>query len=350
MKDLTEVLTKQTEGVNNFDTISTGVTLSIEEALNKPLGKFFEENDNPVILIDSDTIVYRTAAVTDGRQYLIGKHAFKYKSDVVKYCQENELNVDDIEEVYIPEPKKNAIKILDISIHKIVDYAKSVFKEFNMEFYHTSKENFRDKILPTYKNSRVDKRKPHHLKNLKDSISRRFHEITKAGYEADDLIGIRAYELRDKGIPYIIVSNDKDMKTIPGRHYDWTTGESFKSDEVEAMKFFYAQTIAGDSTDDIPGVSGLGVNTKGTGRAQKIIQEATEWWYDEHPDGLGLEEHLFNTALDCWLEGGPGQRGSYGCEGLEEIIDKFTVTAQCLYILHREDVTWEIPYCDWRNF
>ena len=323
----------------------------LEDILEQSNNNFFESGNVPTLLIDSDTIVYRTAAVTDGRQYTIGKTAFKYKSDAMKYIKDNDLDVADLSEEYHPEPVKNVMKILNISIGKIIGYGHSRFDRFNMEFFHSSKENWRKEILPTYKESRVGKRKPHHLGTCRDSITQRFYEVNKTGYEADDLIGIRAYELRKKGIPYVIVSNDKDLKTIPGDHYDWTTEEEFTSSETEAMKFFYAQTIAGDNTDDIPGVSGLGINNKGTGKAQKIIQHAAEIWTDEYAGSdLGLEEHLFNTAFDCWLAGGPGQKGSYGCESLDEMYLRYFNSAKCLYILHEEGINWSPPICDWRNF
>jgi len=330
----------------------------------------FHENEPglPVLLIDSDTIAYRCAAVTDGRQYSVGKTAFKYKSDVVKYCAKEGIDVSEIQEEYYPEPLKNAIKIVDISIHSIINYGKDKFDRFNMEFFHSgpSAEGWRMQFLPEYKANRKGKRRPHHLSSCKAHITKRYHEVNRTGIEADDLIGIRAYELRKEGTPYIIVTNDKDLKTIPGVHFDWTTQEESKSSEVEAMKFFYAQTIAGDTTDNIPGVKGLGINNKGTGKAQKIIQKATE----EFQAGLDsdwcnsfdtevefeyavcqlLEEHLFEVAFECWLEGGPGKNGSYGCEGLEEVLDRYIASAKCLYILHEEGVNWSPPLCDWRNF
>lgn len=342
---------------------------SLDQMLEESLGNFYEEGtDWPVLLIDSDTLAYRAAAVTDGRQYIIGKTAFKYKSDVVKYCKDNNLDVEDIEEEYYPEPKKNAIKIVSISIHKIIEYGKSQFPDFNMEFFHSgpNKENYRMEFMPQYKANRIGKRKPHWLLPLKEYISHRYHEVSKTGYEADDLIGIRAYELQKQGIDYIIVTNDKDLKTIPGKHYDWTTGDELVSDKYEAMKYFYAQCIGGDTTDNIPGVVGLAVNKKGTGKAQKIIQKA----YEEFREGLTsewcnsfdtevefeyavsglLEEHLFDTAVDAWLEGGPGKNGSYGCESYSQILDKFLASAKCLFIRHHEDWGYNIPLCDWRNF
>jgi hypothetical protein len=301
---------------------------------------------SPVMLIDSDTICFRAAAACDGKQYSIGKKSFKYKADIIEYITKHKLNPEEILTEFYPEPLSHALGIVKGSIRGISASCQKKFgADFNMEFFHTGKTNFRDDILPEYKANRKGKRKPEHLKACKEYIAKYYNEFTEDLLEADDLLGIRAYELEAQGVEHAIVTNDKDLKTIPGWNYDWVKDIWVKSEVVEAMKFYYAQSIAGDGTDNIPGVAGLSINNKGTGRAQKIIQKASEEFYEENEAGTTeqLEVCLYRRSLDCWLEGGPGKKGSYGCESLKEVNDRFEASAECVFILHKRGTMWKPP-------
>jgi len=322
--------------------------------------------DLPVLLIDSDTVCFRAAAATDGRQYAVGKKVFKYKEDIVKYCVKEGLPVEGIVPEFYPEPLPHALHIVKAAVNGILIHAQKKYGKVRKEFFHTGSENFRKDILPTYKANRIGARKPAHLNACKDYIRSRYGEVSEDGLEADDLIGIRAHQLMKAGTPYEIVSNDKDMKTIPGEYYNWVDETETVSTVTEAMKFFYAQCIAGDTADNIPGVAGLSINNKGTGKAQKIIQTA----YEEFREGLAsqycnsfdtevefelsvnrlLELHLYEVALNSWLEGGPSSKGSYGCHGLGYIRDEFRKSAQCLFILHHRDRLWTPPCAEWSNY
>ena len=306
----------------------------------------------PVGLVDDDTICFRAAAATDGKQYSIGKKSFKYKADIIKYCVDNKLPIEEIQEDFFPEPLSHALSVVKGAIKGIqIEMSRRYPNGYKLEFFHTHKKNFRDDIFPDYKANRIGKRKPHWLNDCKQYVAKYYDEFTEEGLEADDLLGIRSYELYEQGIESVIITNDKDLKTIPGWNYDWVKGIWTRSTVEEAMKFFYAQTIAGDETDGIPGVMGLGINNKGTGKAQKIIQKASEEFYERNPEGdqRSHEQLLHRTAFDCWLEGGPGKRGSYGCQSLEEIENLYTRSARCLFILHKRGEYWSDP-CDGSNF
>lgn len=307
----------------------------------------------PVMLIDSDTICFRAAAATDGKQYAIDKKAFKYKSDVEKYVKSKGLDPDDIVIEYYPEPISHALGIVKGAINGIGAACQKKFgMKFNMEFFHTSTTNFRDDILPEYKANRIGTRKPSHLKACKDYVARYYTELTEDGLEADDLLGIRSYECHAEGIESAIVTNDKDLKTIPGWNYDWVKGVWTRGTVTEAMKFFYAQTIGGDTADNIPGVSGLGVNSKGTGKAQKIIQKCYEEEMETNGDlpNQELERILYECSLNTWLEGGPGKNGYFGCNSFEEIHSEYEATAKCVFILHERGRLWRPPTAEDSNY
>jgi DNA polymerase-1 len=101
--------------------------------------------------------------------------------------------------------------------------------------------------------------------------------IELEGYEADDLIATYARLAREQGKTVTIVGTDKDLMQLlrPGvRMYDPIKNRYLdESDVVEKFgvtpdKVIDVQSLVGDSTDNIPGVPGIGVKTA----AQLILE------------------------------------------------------------------------------
>lgn len=113
-------------------------------------------------------------------------------------------------------------------------------------------ENFRDILDPDYKANRREKPSPTWLDAVRDFLVREWGAEICAGYEADDGIGIAA-----KG-DFVICSNDKDFKQIPGEHYNPVTNVFEVVDDETAAFNFFAQMVIGDTSDNIRGVDGLG--------------------------------------------------------------------------------------------
>ena len=86
--------------------------------------------------------------------------------------------------------------------------------------------------------------------------------------EADDLVCMWATQCAKAGIDYTIVSVDKDLKCIPGKHYNPKTKEHCNVTQVEALRFQYAQLLMGDPVDDIPGIYRMGPKT-----AAKLLKD-----------------------------------------------------------------------------
>ncbi len=90
------------------------------------------------------------------------------------------------------------------------------------------------------------------------------------GYEADDIIGTLAQEAEEEGFRVIMVTGDKDFKqlvspriTIWDPMKDRTIDyENLKKDSgLEPSKWVDIMALAGDSSDNIPGVPGIGEKT-----------------------------------------------------------------------------------------
>lgn len=94
--------------------------------------------------------------------------------------------------------------------------------------------------------------------------------IEAPGYEADDLIAAYAKNAVDKGMEVCIVSSDKDLMQLirtgvemfdPLKSLPIGADEVMKKFGVTPDKVVEVQALAGDSTDNIPGVPGIGVKT-----------------------------------------------------------------------------------------
>jgi DNA polymerase-1 len=94
--------------------------------------------------------------------------------------------------------------------------------------------------------------------------------VEKEGYEADDLIATYAREALEAGGDVTIVSSDKDLMQIiqPGViMYDTMKNKAIGQAEVmerfgvPPAKVAEVQALIGDSSDNVPGVPGIGVKT-----------------------------------------------------------------------------------------
>jgi len=117
--------------------------------------------------------------------------------------------------------------------------------------------NFRKAILPTYKGNRSSIKKPLVLKAIRQWMIDDLGAYFRPGLEGDDCMGILA-TVKGKD-ERVIVSIDKDMKSVPGLYCrDPSTGEIISISEDEADYWHLFQTLTGDTTDGYKGCPGIG--------------------------------------------------------------------------------------------
>ncbi len=94
--------------------------------------------------------------------------------------------------------------------------------------------------------------------------------VEQQGFEADDLIATYARLVHDAGGEAIVVSSDKDLMQLVGpgvTMLDPMKNRAIGPDEVREKfgvgpdKVVEVQALAGDSTDNVPGVPGIGIKT-----------------------------------------------------------------------------------------
>jgi DNA polymerase-1 len=132
-------------------------------------------------------------------------------------------------------------------------------------------ENFRKDIYPNYKGNRKNVIKPALLAEMKKYFHEAYDVVKRPRLEADDVCGILATVGDETPLikgERILVSEDKDLRTIPGllfnpRHPERGTIDiSVEQADLEHMR----QTLTGDSTDNYPGCPGIG-----KGKVDKVL-------------------------------------------------------------------------------
>lgn len=147
-------------------------------------------------------------------------------------------------------------------------------------FFDSPEPNFRHALFPDYKANRDEA--PEDLPPQIDWIKRLVAAlhlpcIQKSGFEADDLIGTAACHFTALGHPVILMSGDKDLMQLVGdrvRIWDTMKDREFgREGVVERFGVEPAQVVdllalSGDSSDNVPGIQGIGEKT-----ASELIQK-----------------------------------------------------------------------------
>ncbi|MFN4278315.1 MAG: hypothetical protein ACK4FJ_18635 [Ferrovibrio sp.] len=123
----------------------------------------------------------------------------------------------------------------------------------------TDDANFRKELLPSYKSNRKNSRKPVILRQVREYLVTQYGARIKPGLEGDDVLGILATNPKLYPGEKIIVSIDKDMKTIPGLLVNTGNDEGIvRVSEAQADYWHLFQTLTGDQTDGYSGCPGVG--------------------------------------------------------------------------------------------
>lgn len=159
----------------------------------------------------------------------------------------------------------------------LTDMLTRIFERFKTEEHaltFSTAPNFRMDIDPTYKNNRVT-RKPLCYVTLREKLEAHYNCVGMPGLEADDVMGILATKPGSKNVRRIIVSQDKDMRTIPATV--WNGKDLVHVTEAEADRFHLYQALIGDTSDGYPGCPGVGPVA-----AEELLTEPFVWEAYEH--------------------------------------------------------------------
>ena len=159
--------------------------------------------------------------------------------------------------------------------------------------FDSARKNFRNEIYSEYKANRSD---------APDDLVPQFEYIRKSveafnlpsvemiNFEADDLIATYVEQILRGGAKVTIISSDKDLMQLYRnnvRIYDPMKNKFILKEDVinkfgvDPNKVIDVQALAGDSSDNVPGVPGIGVKTAAElinkyGTLEKLLERAKE--------------------------------------------------------------------------
>jgi len=159
--------------------------------------------------------------------------------------------------------------------------------------FDSARKNFRNEIYSDYKANRSDA--PDDLIPQFDFIRKsvsafNLPSVELLNYEADDLIATYVDQIVEKGAKATVVSSDKDLMQLYKKNvriYDPMKNKFINEDDVKSKfgvipsKIVDVQSLAGDSSDNVPGVPGIGVKTAAElinkyGNLEKLLERAEE--------------------------------------------------------------------------
>ena len=159
--------------------------------------------------------------------------------------------------------------------------------------FDSARKNFRNEIYSDYKANRSeapDDLVPQFEYIRKSVMAFNLPSVDLVNYEADDLIATYADQILQKGAKVTIVSSDKDLMQLyrkDVRLYDPMKNKFIGPEDiinkfgVDSKKVIDVQSLAGDSSDNVPGVPGIGVKTAAElinkyGTLEKLLDHAHE--------------------------------------------------------------------------
>ena len=159
--------------------------------------------------------------------------------------------------------------------------------------FDSARKTFRNEIYSDYKANRSeapDDLAPQFEYIRKSVLAFNLPSVDLVNYEADDLIATYVDQILKKGAKVTIVSSDKDLMQLfknKVRIFDPMKNKFISEEDVQnkfgvdPSKVIDVQALAGDSSDNVPGVPGIGVKTAAElinkyGNLEKLLKSAHE--------------------------------------------------------------------------
>ena len=159
--------------------------------------------------------------------------------------------------------------------------------------FDSARKTFRNEIYSDYKANRSeapDDLAPQFEYIRKSVLAFNLPSVDLVNYEADDLIATYVDQILKKGAKVTIVSSDKDLMQLFNnkvRIFDPMKNKFISEEDVQnkfgvdPSKVIDVQALAGDSSDNVPGVPGIGVKTAAElinkyGNLEKLLKSAHE--------------------------------------------------------------------------
>jgi len=223
------------------------------------------------VLIDGDLLVYRCGFAAERTEYAVDYVDEEYGEEGTVWAENakgakalsekltEQGRTNEIRKHVNLEPVGNALYNVKSMIATALDNLQASNEEVIIHLSGPDNYRFDVATLKEYKGNRDPEHKPTHGPAIKSYMKKNWSYVISENEEADDTLGIAQWATyQDDPYGSVIVSVDKDLNMIPGLHYNFLKDESYFVDEDEAMRYFWYQMVTGDSTDNIPGIPGMG--------------------------------------------------------------------------------------------
>ncbi len=197
--------------------------------------------------------------------------------------------------------------------------------------FDSARKNFRNEIYSEYKANRTEA--PEDLAPQFEYIRKSVEafnlpSIELVNYEADDLIATYSKKIIDAGARVTVISSDKDLMQLVSnkiRLYDPMKSKVIGEKEViekfgvKPNQVIDVQSLAGDSSDNVPGVPGIGIKTAAElinkyknldnllKKASEIPQNKRRETLIENKDKALLSKQLVTLKSDVPVENDPSE-------------------------------------------
>ncbi len=182
--------------------------------------------------------------------------------------------------------------------------------------HHT---NWRKRMFPVYKANRTGE-KPLGLGPMRRWVMENYYSLVMPELEADDLLGLLSTH-PEFGERTVIISDDKDMQTLPGLHRKLSNlSETTIVARWEAELQHLYQTLVGDACDGYKGAVGVGPK-----KAEAMLAPFRE-------AGAGFDrEKAWGVVEKAFLKAGQDQQDALDNARMAKILwwDEVTFNADC---------------------
>ncbi|MDA7770014.1 DNA polymerase I [Candidatus Pelagibacter sp.] len=193
--------------------------------------------------------------------------------------------------------------------------------------FDAARKTFRNEIYSDYKANRSeapDDLAPQFEYIRKSVVAFNLPSVDLPNYEADDLIATYAEQIIAKGARVTIVSSDKDLMQLyrkdvrifdPIKNKFITPEDIITKFGVSPEKVIDVQSLAGDSSDNVPGVPGIGVKTAAElinkyGTLEKLLDNAQEIKQNKRRETLieNKDKAIISKKLVTLMKDAPVER------------------------------------------
>lgn len=299
--------------------------------------------DKTLLLIDGDELVYKAGFASQSVQYSIIKDGdiiatLPSKKEAIEWWTgDPEADISIAQEI-IPGTEDQA----RFALYAVMNTILADVKPTDYRIYLTGDGNFRFEVatLLPYKGKREESNRPVHYDFIRQMLQGEYAAQVVDGIEADDALSITQWHhvVNPTSWTTILGTQDKDLKMVPGLHYNPSKREMFDMSPVDSRFAFYCQLLSGDSVDNIPGIYRIAEKTaekkllRLKNRSNKEIYTAVlrayndaqanekirekmpgDKWGEERIKEVGRLLWMLQEKYQLW---NPGEN-YYGCVGLD---------------------------------